>query len=372
MLEVTGLTKTYGSLVAVDDLSFRIEQGEFATLLGPSGCGKSTTLHTIAGLREATEGSIRLRGDDVTDVPTNERNLGFVFQHSALFPHMTALENITYGLKMQEFEGRDHDEQAQRFLEMVQLGDHGDHRPTELSGGQQRRLSLARALAYEPDILLLDEPLTGLDRVLREDMRNEIKQIQREVDVTTLHVTHDQAEALSMSDRVIVMNDGKKEQEGSPKELYRNPQTEFVAEFVGQSTKFTGTVTGPGASASSASQEGDGQVIAAETLTVDVGEIQIQATPRSGQAGGEGLEGQQVSLYVRPEGISLVESGSADDVPNTFPATITHVEYLGHRNEIDATLRDGTELTVYGDASIDIGTGDEITVQFDPADVILL
>lgn len=363
MLEVSGLTKTYGSLVAVDDLSFTIEQGEFATLLGPSGCGKSTTLHTIAGLREATDGTIYLRGDDVTDVPTNERNLGFVFQHSALFPHMTALENITYGLKMQEFEGRDRDEQAQHFLEMVQLGDHGDHKPTELSGGQQRRLSLARALAYEPDILLLDEPLTGLDRVLREDMRNEIKQIQREVDVTTLHVTHDQAEALSMSDRVIVMNDGKKEQEGAPKELYRNPKTEFVAEFVGQSTKFTGTVA-------SQAMAPDGQVTATTQVAVDVGTQQVQV------AGVDpaDVDGERVSLYVRPEDVTVTvsESGTDPETPNALEATVSHVEYLGHRNEVEATLEDGTEVIAYADSTIDLAVGEAVTVQFDPEDVIVL
>ncbi|THE63619.1 ABC transporter ATP-binding protein [Salinadaptatus halalkaliphilus] len=359
MLEVHGLTKAYGSLVAVDDLSFKIEQGEFATLLGPSGCGKSTTLHTIAGLRAATEGSVSLRGEDVTNVPTDERNIGFVFQHSALFPHMTALENITYGLEMQGFEGRDHDEQAQRFLEMVQLGDHGDHKPTELSGGQQRRLSLARALAYEPDILLLDEPLTGLDRVLREDMRNEIKQIQREVDVTTLHVTHDQAEALSMSDRVIVMNDGQKEQEGSPKELYRAPDTEFVAEFVGKSTKFTGTATAP-------SSSGDGQVLATDTAAVSVGDRRIEFADTDDSVD------EQVSLYVRPEQIDIRKTGQQTGTANAFEATVAHIEYLGHRNEIEATLEDGTTVTAYADATIDLELGEAITIEFDPSDVIVL
>ncbi|APX96369.1 ABC transporter ATP-binding protein [Natronorubrum daqingense] len=360
MLEVSGLTKTYGSLLAVDDLSFKLEQGEFATLLGPSGCGKSTTLHAIAGLRDATDGTVYLRGEDVTDVPTNERNIGFVFQHSALFPHMTAHENITYGLKMQEFEGRDHDEQAERFLEMVELDGHGDHKPTELSGGQQRRLSLARALAYEPDILLLDEPLTGLDRVLRETMRNEIKKIQREVDVTTLHVTHDQAEALSMSDRVIVMNEGKKEQEGTPKELYRDPETEFVAEFVGKSTKFTGAPA-----QSSRGLEGDGQVMASDATPISVGDLQVHVDTSAD------FEDGQRSLYVRPEEITVLESPTAQSA-NSFSATITHIEYLGHRNEIEATLEDGTVVTAYGDASIDLEDGDEIGIEFDPADVIVL
>lgn len=356
MLEVTGLTKRYGSLLAVDDLSFRIEQGEFATLLGPSGCGKSTTLHAIAGLKTASDGTVYLRGEDVTDVPPNERNIGLVFQHSALFPHMTAAENIEYGLEMQNFDERDHDEQVDRFLELVQLEDHRDHNPDEMSGGQQRRLSLARALAYEPDILLLDEPLTGLDRVLREDMRSEIKKIQREVDVTTLHVTHDQAEALSMSDRVIVMNEGRKEQEGPPSELYQAPRSEFVADFVGKSTKF------------------EGVPVSDDPPIVRAGDLRICTDADIG--GGD----DERSLYVRPEEIDIVEPTSADGnggiaetaAVNEFTATISHIQYLGHRNEITATLEDGTGVVAYGDATAEFEVGDRIGVRFDPEDVIVV
>ena len=349
MLEVDGLTKEYGSLVAVDDLSFRIEQGEFATLLGPSGCGKSTTLHCIAGLTEQTAGTVYLRGENVSEVPPNERNIGLVFQHSALFPHMTASENIRYGLRMQEWEG-DHDAQVERFLDLVQLPDHGDHYPNELSGGQQRRLSLARALAYEPDILLLDEPLTGLDRVLREDMRNEIRKIQREVDVTTLQVTHDQAEALSMSDRVIVMNDGRKEQEGGPGDLYRRPATEFVADFVGKSTKF------------------EGQQVEANSPTISVGDgAEIEVDPATDLAARNG----RLSLYVRPEHIEVEADGAANGT-NAFQATVEHVEYLGHRHELEATLEDGTTVIAYADSRTEVGVGERISVRFDPSDVIVL
>lgn len=348
MLEVDGLTKYYGDLLAVDDLSFRIEQGEFATLLGPSGCGKSTTLHVIAGLIDPTEGTIRLRGTDVTDTTPDNRNIGLVFQHSALFPHMTVEENLRYGLRMQDVEKSEHDERIERYLELVQMPEYGDHKPDELSGGQQRRISLARALVYEPDILLLDEPLTGLDRVLREDMRNEIEQIQREVGVTTLHVTHDQEEALSMSDTVIVMNDGRKEQEGSPQELYERPATPFVASFVGRSTRFDGTVTSD------------------DPLTVDTGEQVITASAAS-----PATEGESVSVYVRPESLRI-HNPDETEAANVFTGTVTHTEYLGSHSELELEIGNGTAMTVNAEPSRRLEVGDTVTVGFDPEDVIVV
>ncbi|ELY50384.1 ABC transporter ATP-binding protein [Natronolimnohabitans innermongolicus] len=348
MLEVKNLTKYYGDLLAVDDVSFRIEEGEFATLLGPSGCGKSTTLHAIAGLIDASSGSVHLRGKDVSDVAPYERNIGLVFQHSALFPHMTVEENLRYGLKMQNFDG-DHDDQVQKYLEMVQMADHADHKPDELSGGQQRRISFARALVYEPDILLLDEPLTGLDRVLREDMRNEIRSIQQEVDVTTLHVTHDQSEALSMSDRVIVMNDGRKEQVGHPTELYERPETEFVAEFLGQSTKF------------------QGELVDSPSPIVQAGsrEIHVKTNGRFDPA-----DGEEVSTYIRPEEITVYRSPQANGDVNTFTGTVRDIEYLGHRAELEIELGDGTVVTAFSQTSDELDIDDEVAVQFDPEKVI--
>ncbi|GAB7018264.1 ABC transporter ATP-binding protein [Halostagnicola bangensis] len=409
MLEVTGLTKSYGSLLAVDELSVRIERGEFVTLLGPSGCGKSTTLHAIAGLVEPTAGTVSLRGEDVTDTSPNDRNIGFVFQHSALFPHMTAAENIEYGLTMQGFDAVDHDEQVDRFLELVQLSDHHDHSPSELSGGQQRRLSLARALAYEPDILLLDEPLTGLDRVLREEMRNEIRTIQQEVGVTTLNVTHDQAEALSMSDRVVVMNEGKREQVGSPKELYRNPASEFVAEFVGQSTRFCGRLPTDrsrrvATDGSASADEAAGDVASSavddpkesdsgtESRTLSVvtdctderGTIEVEID-RSRLDGLELGAREELSLYVRPESIDVEPLEGSDparvledsdpapvDGSNAFTATVRTVEYLGHRNEVEASLADGKQVTAYADSTHDIRPEDAVRLRFDPTDVIVV
>lgn len=348
MLEVKGLTKYYNDLLAVDDLSFRIEQGEFATVLGPSGCGKSTTLHIIAGLIEPTEGSIQLRETDMTDAAPDERNIGLVFQHSALFPHMTVSENLRYGLRMQGVDSAVHDERIEKYLDLVQMPEYGDQKPDELSGGQQRRISLARALVYEPDILLLDEPLTGLDRVLREDMRNEIEGIQREVGVTTLLVTHDQEEALSMSDRVIVMNEGRKEQEGTPQELYKRPATPFVASFVGQSTRFEGRVVNP----------------TPPVIGTEAGEIRGPADARM-------TEGETVSAYVRPEGVALSNPDDPDGV-NAFSGTVIHAEYLGSHEELEVELVDGTVVMVDTDASMGIKVGDEVTVGFDPKDVILL
>lgn len=348
MLEVDGLTKRYGDLVAVDDLSFRIEQGEFATVLGPSGCGKSTTLHCIAGLREPTEGTVRLRGNDVVSVPPNKRNIGLVFQHSALFPHMTVEENLRYGLRMQGIDKSVHNDRIKKYLELVEMGEYGSQKPSELSGGQQRRISLARALVYEPDILLLDEPLTGLDRVLRETMRNEIESIQQEVGVTTLHVTHDQEEALSMSDRVVVMNDGHKEQEGPPKALYQRPETEFVASFIGKSTRFDGEVAGTNPA------QVDTEV--GRIYTADGAKLSSEAS---------------ISAYVRPEAMSVLTNGSNDE-QNTFTGRITHYEYLGNRVELEAKLADGTSITVDADPTLEYDLGDEVIVQFDPEDVILL
>lgn len=344
MLEVKNLTKYYGDHLAVQDLSFSIDEGDFATLLGPSGCGKSTTLRTIAGLISPTEGTITLRGEDVTDLPPDQRNIGMVFQSSALFPHMTVKENISYGLKMHGLD----DEVGSRvteYLDLVEMSGYEDHLTTELSGGQQRRVSIARALAYEPDILLLDEPLTGLDRVLREQIRNEIKQIQREINVTTLFVTHDQQEALSLSNQIIVLNNGQKEQEGRPKSLYENPKNTFVAEFIGKSSKFTGTV-----------DQTNPSIIQNGSLKFSVAPNPLPET-------------DEVTLYVRPEDISI---GSDNGYQNEFAATVTHIADVGSHSEIEVELEDGTNVLIEGERFPNLTVGEMTTVGFDPEDVIVL
>lgn len=380
MLEIRNLTKEYGDLVAVDDLSFRIEQGEFVTLLGPSGCGKSTTLHSIAGLIQPTAGEIYLRDEEVTDIPPEKRNIGLVFQDSALFPHMTVGENIAYGLKMHDADRTTIEDAIQYYLELVHMEGYEEQKPSELSGGQQRRISLARALAYEPDILLLDEPLTGLDRVLREEMRYEIKRIQREIDVTTLFVTHDQQEALSMSDRIITLNDGQKEQAGTPRELYERPATPFVAEFVGKSTKFTGTVDPDDSCVVRTGHhtihvDPDRRSRVRQTATdghgretTDTGEFEstVEADDRSQPP----QTGDEVALYVRPEDVSLVDED--DDPANRFTGTVSHIANIGDHSELEVELDDGSTLLAEIERFPDLTEGDTVTLGFDSGDVIVL
>ena len=346
MLEVKNFTKYYGDLLAVDDLSFEVDRGDFVTLLGPSGCGKSTTLHTIAGLVDPTEGEIHLRGTDITDTPPNNRNIGMAFQHNALFPHMTATENIKYGLKMHGYDSKAIDERVQELLELVQMPDLGDHRPSELSGGQQQRISLARAIAYEPDLLLLDEPLTGLDRVLREEMRREIMRIQDEVGVTTLYVTHDQEEALSLSDKIVVMDDGTKQQEGTAKELYESPANDFVAEFVGKSTSFTG------------------EVVSQSPLRVKDGSHEI-TLPGTASV----QEGETISIYFRPEDIEILPT--ARDGENTFVGRAKQVTNLGSYAEIIVELDDGRTILVEVDRFPDVQSDSEVAIHLDPKRAIV-
>ncbi|OIB58953.1 ABC transporter ATP-binding protein [Natrialba sp. SSL1] len=350
MLEITNLTKYYGDHLAVEDLSFSIEEGDFATLLGPSGCGKSTTLRTIAGLIEPTEGTITLRGEDVTNLPPDQRNIGMVFQSSALFPHMTVKENLAYGLKMHGLDD-EVDTRVSEYLDLVEMSGYEDHKTTELSGGQQRRVSIARALAYEPDILLLDEPLTGLDRVLREQIRNEIKQIQREINVTTLFVTHDQQEALSLSNQIIVLNNGQKEQEGTPESLYEHPKNRFVAEFVGKSSRFTG-------------QPDD-----TKPSVIQNGSLTFAVDPESIPDTSPNTDGADVTLYVRPEDVVIDTSSTFQ---NEFDATVSHIADVGSHSEIELELEDGTPVLVEAERFPDLSVGEQTTVGFDPEDVIVL
>lgn len=347
MLEVRDLTKRYGDLRAVENLSFHIDEGEFVTMLGPSGCGKSTTLHSIAGLVEPSEGNILLRGKDVTDLPPNKRNIGMAFQSTALFPHMTVEENIAYGLKMHDYEKEEITERTAESLQLVDMPEHADHYPSELSGGQQQRVSLARALAYEPDILLLDEPLTGLDRVLREEMRRWLMRIQQEVGVTTLYVTHDQEDALSMSDRVIVLNSGMSQQIGKPEEIYERPANEFVASFVGKSTKFEGRV-----------EQVEGKTVvqnASKSIVVEMDDYEV---------------GESVTLYVRPEDIE-VELSTNTKGENRFSGVVTEIANLGNRAEVTIELEDGTSTLAHTQRFPDLEINDEVIVTFDTDRVIV-
>jgi putative spermidine/putrescine transport system ATP-binding protein len=238
-LRLAGITKRYGAVTAVDGVDLEVRDGEFLTLLGPSGCGKTTTLGLIAGFFPPSAGEIYLKGRPVAGLPPFKRDIGVVFQDYALFPHMTAGENVAFGLRMRNVERAEMDARVKEALDLVQLRGLGERRPLELSGGQRQRVALARALVIRPAVLLLDEPLSNLDLKLREEMRVEIAGLQRRLGITTVFVTHDQGEALVMSDRIAVMNAGRIEQLGRPAEIYERPATRFVAQFIGRMNFFT-------------------------------------------------------------------------------------------------------------------------------------
>ena len=264
--------------------TLEIAEGAFVTLLGPSGCGKTTNLRMIAGLLDPTEGEIEIGGKRVNDVPIHKRNLGLVFQNYALFPHKTVADNVAFGLKYRDVPSSDIARRVSEALELVQLPDVGNRYPKELSGGQQQRIALARAIVIEPDVLLLDEPLSALDANLREDMRVELKRIQERIGVTTVFVTHDQSEALAMSDRIVVMSDGRVEQVGAPEEVYNTPASEFVANFLGASNILP---------ARCSSLSADGAVLETPTfgkLTVPPEKAPNLTSQGGGETGGAGRE----------------------------------------------------------------------------------
>ena len=282
------LTKKFGKVVAVDEISLHVDEGEFLTLLGPSGSGKTTTLMMIAGFELPTAGKIFIRGKDVMMVPPHERNIGMVFQNYALFPHMTVSNNVAFPLKMRKLSKKEIIQRVGRVLEIVKLPGFENRLPRQLSGGQQQRVALARALVYDPPLLLMDEPLGALDKKLREHMQIEIRNLQRELIITSLYVTHDQQEALTMSDRVAVFDQGKIQQVGTPDELYEKPSNPFVADFIGESNFIAGHIVG---------LEDDSAIMTSEDR-----EIEIPCPRTSGLV----ME-QKVQLVIRPEKIRFVE-----------------------------------------------------------------
>jgi len=301
-LHLENISKHFGEFVAVDNLSLSIEKGEFVSLLGPSGCGKTTTLQMVAGLHEPTAGRISLDGEDITDKQPNRRGLGIVFQSYALFPHMTVAENVSFGLEMRGIDVANRKKKVAAALDQVRLSEFSHRYPRELSGGQRQRVALARALVIEPPVLLLDEPLSNLDAKLREDMQIELRLLQQSIGVTTILVTHDQSEALSMSDRVVVMNKGKVVQIDTPVGMYDAPIDAFVSDFVGKTNLFQGTV----------SQVGKG------TVTVDVNGVPIKAKA-------ENLSnGAAVFVSLRPEKIKLAAAKGNGGVAGEIDAAIFH------------------------------------------------
>jgi len=322
VLELAGVRKRYDSLVAVDDLDLALEAGEFLTLLGPSGSGKTTTLMMVAGLQQPDAGSIRLNGVSVASLPPYRRDVGMVFQNYALFPHMTVRRNVAFPLEMRGTPAAEIARLVDEALALVKLPDHGERLPKQLSGGQQQRVALARAMVYRPALLLMDEPLGALDRKLREQLQLEIKRVHRERRISVLYVTHDQEEALTMSDRIAVFNKGRIEQIGTPEELYDRPATRFVASFIGDTNLVEGRVLGVA-----------GGICEIETAT---GRIAASArTPLEA--------GAAVFVAVRPERVVLAP---VQEAGGGLEGVIIEQVFLGTSRKYVVRLADGTELVV--------------------------
>lgn len=314
-LELRGLRKNFGESVAVDSIDLAVERGEFVSLLGPSGCGKTTTLRMIAGFELPTSGQIIMDGADITPKRPNQRNIGMVFQSYALFPNMTVSDNIGFGLKVAGRPTQEIRARVQDLLGLIKLEELGTRYPYQLSGGQQQRVALARALAIRPQLLLLDEPLSALDAKIRVSLRNEIRAIQRQLGITTIYVTHDQEEALSLSDRVVVMNRGVIEQVDTPFVIYNFPASHFVASFVGTLNLLTAEVADPNA----------GQVIV-------VGQRIAAASTLEGLAAGD-----RVTLALRPELLSLNGAGGG---PNCLTGAVETISFLGSIVRIQVRVQD--------------------------------
>ncbi len=355
-VELDGVGKQYDGTVAVEGVDMRVREGEFFTLVGPSGCGKTTTLRLIAGFEAPTEGSIRFGGADVAGVPPEDRNVGVVFQNYALFPHMTVGENIGYGLRFADPPGGvSREERVRELLELVDLPGTADRDPESLSGGQRQRVAMARALAPGPDLLLLDEPMSALDARLRERLRVQVRAIQAELGITTVYVTHDQEEALAISDRVAVMRGGTPEQVAPPRTVYRRPASQFVAEFVGDNNVFEGVVV-EGNDGRDDAVDGTGS--SARTVPVDVGDGTLRV-----EIGGEAIEtdvprpGDRLTFCVRPQHLRVGRT------ENGVRADVESAEFLGETTRVHLSW-EGEELVVRTEDPLE-GT---VAVGFDPAD----
>ena len=347
-LEIANLRKTYGATTVVHHFEIAVERGEFITFLGPSGCGKTTNLRMIAGFETPSAGTIRINGKDVTHLAPNQRDIGMVFQSYALFPNMTVAENVAFGLKVAKKPAAEVKARVEEMLALIKLPHLGDRYPYQLSGGQQQRVALARAIATKPQLLLLDEPLSALDAKIRVSLREEIRALQRTLGITTIFVTHDQEEALSMSDRIVVMNEGRVEQMGTPFEVYNQPRTRFVASFVGTLNLLTG------------------RVVDASTgrVAVDDQELQLGRIVA-------GRAGEPCTLALRPEAISL---GRAAPGHNHLTGTIEEVSFLGAVVRIRVRFGDNTMMldTFNSPSAPPPERGARVTVNFMPAGLLPL
>lgn len=346
-ITVRNVTKTYGSVYALNDVSLDVKSGEFLTLLGPSGSGKTTLLMVLAGFTRPDQGSLKFGDDEVIRKPPHLRDVGMTFQNYALFPHMTVAGNVGYPLKLRGASKAEMAERVEKALEMVQLGGFGDRGIEQLSGGQKQRVALARSIVFEPRILLIDEPLSALDKKLRDRMQIELRHLHEQLGMTTVYVTHDQREALTMSDRIAVVNHGRIMQLATPQELYEQPANRFVADFIGDSTFLPVT------------HEGDRLIAAGVTL---------KTTRKAPDA-------DKLSLMLRPERVTVMEGDTGD--ANVFDATVTELVYQGESFLLYAKLTDGTEVAVRGAIRDDTfrtlpAPGAAVKLGITPADTVII
>ena len=351
--------KTFGSFVAVQGADLAIDRGEFFAMLGPSGCGKTTTLKMIAGFEQPSSGRVLLEGVDVSRVPPYKRNVNTVFQQYALFPHMTVADNVAFGPKSKRVPRSQYTARVREMLDVVRLSEFAARKPTQLSGGQQQRVALARALVNLPSALLLDEPLAALDLKLREAMQLELKRIQREVGITFVFVTHDQNEALTMSDRIAVMSEGVVEQVGTPEEIYHSPATLFVAGFIGSANLLPGTV---------ASQDADDVVVDLECGFT----VRVAPNPNAERSP---ATGDPVSVMIRPERVSVEPDGGALPDGRRLEGIVRSLIFQGCQIRLDLVLADGTGIVAWIDPDDDVPTlrpGSPVNVTWRPGAAFLL
>ncbi|MGX9576524.1 MULTISPECIES: ABC transporter ATP-binding protein [Mesorhizobium] len=346
-VEFRNVTKIYGKskAPAVNGVSLFIEAGKLVTLLGPSGCGKTTTLRMIAGLEMVTGGQILIGGADVTRLPATDRDVSMVFQSYALFPHMTVTQNVEYGLGFSGFGRKETAERARAGLELVGLSNFGDRLPSQLSGGQQQRVAVARALVLEPQVLLFDEPLSNLDAKLRRRVREEIREIQQKLGLTVVYVTHDQEEALAVSDRIIVMNNAVIAQDGTPRELYEQPANAFVADFIGEANMFQCEVV---------SVEGD-------SATVQLGSAVLKLPARGRKPG-------PAKLAARPSRLEIGEPNA----PGTLPGTLEKVTYVGSHLEFVVATQFGEVFVISPDVDTAFRAGQPVSIGFPERGPVLI
>ncbi len=352
-VQILNVVKDYGSFTALHNVTLEIRSNEFFTLLGPSGCGKNTLLRIIAGFEEITSGDLTLFGEDIAALPPDKRPINTVFQHYSLFPHMTVTENVAFGLRRLKMSDSDIKKRVGEMLEMIKLSSHAERKPHQLSGGQQQRVALARALAPRPKVLLLDEPLSALDLKLRQAMRLELKALQQQTGVTFIFVTHDQEEALAMSDRIAVMSEGRVQQVDVPKNIYEHPATRFVADFIGDANFLTASVQGLEDGRAHCRLDGGHMILARDV--------------------GAAKPGHDVSLFLRPEKLSVHDEAVDGAIPMTVKTIVYQGDATDYLVELDGglTLRSRCENRVNGDPILTAGERGFLRIVPDAAKTLL-